>query len=332
MNPVNPNRRPSTRRRPAALIPAVLELFFAAIVALSPAAAFADPVAAMAAQENVLPAASAPPSAASASPATAPGAMSAPASEAAPTAGKDEEPVLKLGVGDSVSIQVYGRPELTTTTYVSDDGTIAAPLAGVVHVAGLSPADAAQRVATAYRDGQILVNPQVTISLVQYRSQQVSVLGEVRTPGRYSIESKTTIFDLIAQAGGINETGAEVVYLLRRDGSGNVTRIPVDLKGLSDPTKPVPMLAIRGGDSVFVPRAEQFYIYGEVQKPDMYRLEPSMTVMQAISRSGGITQRGSDGRVQIKRRRADGKYATFDARLTDPVQPNDVIYVKERIF
>ncbi len=260
-------------------------------------------------------------------------ANTAPAVDAAPTpAHPEENSGLKLGVGDAVSIQVYGRPELATTTYVSDDGAIAAPLAGSVHVSGLSPAEAAQRVADAYREGQILVNPQVTINVVQFRSQQVSVLGEVRNPGRYPIESKMTIFDLIAQAGGINENGADVIYLLRHDSDGNLIRSPIDFKGLSDPTKPIPTIAIRGGDSVFIPRAEQFYIYGQVQKPGMYRLEPSMTVIQAISLGGGITPSGSDSRIEIKRRHTDGKYTTFDAHLTDPVQVNDVIRVKERIF
>src|SRR5258706_15608902 len=102
-------------------------------------------------------------------------------------------PLLALGLGDAASMQVYGRPALTTTTYIADDGTIPVPLAGRVPVAGLSPADAAERVAAAFRDGKFLVDPQVTLFLVQMRSQQVSVLGAVRTPGRYPVESTATV-------------------------------------------------------------------------------------------------------------------------------------------
>ena len=107
------------------------------------------------------------------------------------------------------SFEVYGKPELSTTVYVSDDGTIPVPLAGGVQVAGQSPARAAQSIATAFRKGGLLVDPQVTVFLVQSRSQQVSVLGAVRTPGRFAVESRTTVLDVLAQAGGATgRTGA----------------------------------------------------------------------------------------------------------------------------
>lgn len=256
-----------------------------------------------------------------------------PAAATAPGAAADDAPtVLQLGVGDTVNIQVFGRPELATTTYVSDDGTVPVPLAGPVQVAGLSPAAAAQRVAAALREGQFLVNPQVTIILNQLRSQQVSVLGAVRSPARFPVDSRLTVFDLLAQAGGVTENGADLIYLLRPDKDGHITRYPIDLKGLSDGKRSLPLQTLRGGDVVYVPRASQFYIYGEVQSPNMYRLEPGMTVLQAISRSGGITQRGSDSRIEIKRRNADGGYETIRASLTDKLQADDVVRVKERIF
>lgn len=240
--------------------------------------------------------------------------------------------MLALGVGDAVSVQVYGRPELTTTTYVSDDGTIPVPLAGNVNVAGMSPAKAGQRVATALREGKYLINPQVTIFLVQFRSQQVSVLGAVRSPGRFPVESKTTVLDVLALAGGTTEGGSDRVVLLRPDRSGTLIRYPIDLKGLSGQNTPVPTLTLKGGDSIFVPPADQFYVDGEVNSPNMYRLEPGMTVAQAMSRGGGITPRGSSRRIEIKRRNPDGSYLTRDGNLSDAVQANDVIRVKERFF
>jgi polysaccharide export outer membrane protein len=245
---------------------------------------------------------------------------------------ENREPLLQLGTGDEVSVQVYGQPDMSTTTYVSDDGTIPMPLAGAVNVRGLSPAEAARRVEVALKSGGFLVDPHVTITLAQARSQRVSVLGEVHTPGRYAIESTTTVFDLLAAAGGATENAADVVYLLRTDKDGNTTRSAVDLKGLVDPNKAMPEVHLHGGDSVFVPHAPQFYIFGEVQQPNMYRLEPGMRVVQAIARSGGVTQRGSRNRVEIKRRKADGSYVTLDAKLTDLVQADDVIRVKEALF
>lgn len=246
----------------------------------------------------------------------------------------EAKPTIELGPGDSVAMQVYGRPEMNTTTYVADDGTMTVPLAGSVAVAGLSPSEAASRIAKALRDGQFLLRPHVTLTLTQMRSQQVSVLGEVRTPGRFPIESRTTVFDVLAQAGGATEAGADLIYVMRPDGKGGVTRQPVDLKALDrgggDAGRA--RLVLRGGDSIYVPRADQFYIYGEVQQPNMYRLEAGMTVVQAIARGGGITPRGSNSRIEIRRKSADGELESISAELSDPIQPNDVVRVKERIF
>lgn len=249
----------------------------------------------------------------------------------APDAGA-AAPTLTLRPGDAVTLLVYGRPELTLTTAVADDGTITVPLAGMVPVADLSPAKAGQRVAMAFRQGRFLLDPQVTLSLANSRGNQVSVLGAVKAPGRFVIEPRTTVLDVLAQAGGITEYGSAMVVLLRPDKNGKVARHAIDLKGLSQGRMTVPALALRGGDSLFVPPAEQFYILGEVKAPNMYRLEPGMTVVQAISRGGGITPRGSTRRIEIKRRQPDGSYATGSARLGDALQADDVIQIKERLF
>jgi polysaccharide biosynthesis/export protein len=242
--------------------------------------------------------------------------------------------LLQLGPGDSVTIHVYGQPDMDTTEYVADDGTIRVALAGAVHVAGLSPVEAGQRVEAALRDGKFLVNPHVTITVALSRSQRVSVLGEVRAPGRYTIESNTTVFDVLAQAGGGTPNSAEVVYVLRPSANGTISRIPVNLKGLADGAggSAGQTQTLKGGDSVYVPRAEQFYIYGQVAQPNMYKVEPGMTVVQAIARAGGVTPRGSQRRVDVKRRDKDGKLVTQHARLEDPVKADDVILVKESIF
>jgi polysaccharide biosynthesis/export protein len=240
--------------------------------------------------------------------------------------------IIQLGPGDSVGILVYGQPDMTTTVYVSDDGTIPVPLAGPVQIAGLSPAEASQRIEKALKDGMFLVDPHVTLTVTVSRSQRVSVLGQVGKPGVYPIESNTTIFDLLAMAGGALETGSEEIFVLRKDAAGTLQRYPINLKGLNDPNNAVPAQGLRGGDSILVPRAEQFYIYGEVASPKKYRVEPGMTIVQAIAVAGGVTPRGSERRVDIKRLLADGKYVTVKAKLNDLVKADDVIHVKESIF
>ncbi len=241
-------------------------------------------------------------------------------------------PLLQLGPGDTIAVQVYGQPDMSSTVYVADDGSIAVPLAGNVQVAGLSPAQAGTRIENALKNGKILVDPHVTLTVTQTRSQRVSVLGQVGTPGRYAIESNTSIFDLLAQAGGISATGSDTIYIIRQDKDGKENRYPVDLKGLANGAGAIPTIGLKGGDSVFVPKAEQFSIYGEVQTPGRFRVEPGMTVIEAIAKAGGITLRGSARRVDIKRKLPDGNYSTVKAKFGDLVQPDDVIHVKESIF
>ncbi len=261
------------------------------------------------------------------------GAAAQGAAAPAPAAGiGDSAHLAQLGPGDSVSVEVYGQPDMTTTVYVGDNGAISIPLVGSVQVQGLSPVEAATRVEKALKDGQFLVDPHVTITVTQSRSQRVSVLGEVRTPGRYPIEPNTSVLDLLAEAGGVTDTSAYTIYILRADASGREIRYPIDLKGLSDRKDQLPTQTLKAGDSVFVPRADQFYVYGEVTAPGMYRIEPGMTVIQAIARAGGITPRGSEHRVDIKRLGRDGQYIVQHAKLSDLVEADDVVRVKESIF
>jgi polysaccharide export outer membrane protein len=222
---------------------------------------------------------------------------------------------------------------MTGTVYVGDDGTVNLPLVGSVKVAGVTPVQASRRIEKALKDGQFLVDPHVTVTLVQSHSQKVSVVGEVRLPGRYSIEANTSLVDLLAQAGGTTENSATTVYVVHMDAQGNSTRRAVDLNAFAGPGKgALPTEILHGGDQVFVPRAETFSIYGEITRPSEYRIEPGMTVIEAIALAGGVTTRGSERRVEINRKGPDGQYVTTRAKPGDLVQAGDVIRVKERIF
>ena len=241
-------------------------------------------------------------------------------------------PLLQLGPGDTIKIDVYGQPDMSGTVYVSDDGSIPVALAGPVQVAGLSPAEASARIEKALRDGKYLVDPHVTLAVVQSRSQLVSVLGDVTKPGRYAIESNLSILDLLAEAGGVTTAGGDTAFILRPQPNGKMTRLRIDLKTLAAAGGSAADPSLRGGDTVFVPKAPQFYIYGEVTAPGEFKIEPGMTVIQAIARAGGLTPRGSQRRVVIKRRKPDGGYETTKAELSELIRPDDVIRVKESIF
>jgi polysaccharide export outer membrane protein len=226
----------------------------------------------------------------------------------------------KLGVGDALRVTVFQQPDLTTEARISERGTIAMPLIGEVELAGMSQAQAAARIAEHLKQGKFLKNPQVAVALTTLRSRQVSVLGLVARPGRYALDDTSSqLADVIAAAGGVLPTGSESVTVTR---GGKEHKVP--LLGKSFP--------LQGGETIYVERAPVFYIYGEVTRSGAYRLEPQMTVMQAIAAGGGITPRGSDRRLKLRRTGSDGKLVESDAGLRDIVKPDDVIFVKEALF
>ena len=230
------------------------------------------------------------------------------------------QPVEKLGVGDAVRVTVFQQPDLTTEARISERGTISMPLVGEVKLAGLSPNQAASRVAEELKKGKYLNRPQVSLAVTTVRSRQVNVLGQVARPGRYPLDdSSSQLADVIAAAGGVAEGGADYVTLMR---DGKSQRVPVIAKGIY----------LKNGDTIYVDRAPVFYIYGEVTRSGAYRVEPNMTVMQAIAAGGGITPRGSDRRLKLRRAGGDGTLVERDVSLNDVVKANDVIYVKEALF
>jgi polysaccharide export outer membrane protein len=237
-----------------------------------------------------------------------------------------------LGAGDTVRITVFQYPDLTTETRVSARGTIAFPLIGDVNISGLTPSAAAARIAEELRRGQYMVNPQVTVVMNQLRSRQVSVLGQVNRPGRYALEdANPKLTDILALAGGMSPTGADrVTVVLMRDGRKH--KLEIDVPAMVRSGDMSQNLEIKNGDTIFVHRAPVFYIYGEVQRAGAYRLEDNMTVMQALSLGGGLTDKANDRGLKINRRMPDGKVQRFDAKLTDRVQSDDVIYAKDSLF
>lgn len=235
-----------------------------------------------------------------------------------------------LGPGDSIRVTVFGNPDLTTETRLTARGSIRMPLAGDVELNGATPTEAANRIAGRLKRGQFLKDPQVTVNILQVRSRQVSVLGEVAHPGRYVLEDHARVSDALALAGGITATGDSTVSVMSHGGSG-VKQI-VDIARMYRSADGSANIELHNGDSVYVPHAPVFYIYGEVQHGGSYRLDPDLNVMQAISLGGGITPRGTERGLTIRRRMPNGGVEQIDVKPADRVRADDVIYVKESLF
>jgi polysaccharide export outer membrane protein len=236
-----------------------------------------------------------------------------------------------LGPSDVVKITVYGNPDLALETRISQGGTISFPLLGQVTVGGLAVSAAETRLAGLLVSGGFVKKPQVNILVTSPQSQLVSVLGQVNKPGRYPVDGKQGLVDILALAGGVLADGGDVVYLIRKR-NGASTKETVDLVKMMRAGDLKLNLDLVTGDVVYVERAPRFYIYGEVQKPGAYRLESNMTVQQVLSLGGGLTARGTERGMRIKRRDGAGKVTELAARQGDVVQVDDVIYVKESLF
>ena len=237
---------------------------------------------------------------------------------------------LPLGTADVMKITVYNNPDLTTEARVSEAGFVTFPLLGQVAVAGLAPAAAQKKIAALLESGGFVKKPQVNILVTLIQSQQVSVLGLVNRPGRFPIDASRSVLDVLALAGGVNGEGGDVISVLRKR-NGATTKDTIDLEQMVR-SGTTGELDLAGGDVVYVERAPRFFIYGEVQRPGLFRLERSMTVLQALAAGGGLTPRGTERGLRIKRRDAAGKLQILEAQHDDLVRPDDVVYVKESLF
>jgi polysaccharide export outer membrane protein len=234
----------------------------------------------------------------------------------------------RLGPGDLLHITVSGYAEMVTDVRVSETGNITYPFIGEVKVASLSTHEAEQLIAQRLGDGGFIRQAQVTVLVSEYQGQRISVMGQVAKPGKYPLTSSAKVMDLLAEAGGtVPALAADQATLLRKDGS----KVVIDLQALFD-GDPRQNAQVSGGDTIFVPKAPQFYIYGEVQKPGLYRVERNMTLSRAISAGGGLTPKGSERRVALKRRDANGKERSISVDSTTMIMPDDVILVKQGWF
>jgi polysaccharide export outer membrane protein len=258
---------------------------------------------------------------------------------AAQESSKGERANYIVGPGDVLAVHVFYEPQLSGSFRVENDGQFGYPFLGRVNAGGRTVGSVASVLKEKLSDGY-LKNPQVTVDVEQFRSQSVFVIGEVRTPGKYILSGSITLLDALAQAGSPTPAaGAEILILhpkaafvdgpaLPNQGDADVAR--VNLREIEE-GRLSRNVTIRDGDTVFVPKAERFFVIGMVRNPGSYVLERNMTVLQAISTAGGISERGSNRRLKIVRI-VDNKRKELDAKPTDIVTAGDTIVVRQRLL
>jgi len=244
---------------------------------------------------------------------------------------------------DVLDINVYQEQDLSGTFRVSANGHIPFPLVGDVQVAGLTPPQAQEKLEALLRDGY-LKRPQVAVTVKEYRSKGVSVLGAVNNPGAYQLSGgRVALLDLLSMAGGVSlEEGSKSLILLRPEANGETKSTTINLDRLLKEGDPSLNVTLQPHDAIYVAKADAIIVYGEVKNPGTYPLESkAMTVLEALSRAGGLTTLAAPNRTRIIRVEG-GVEKTVRVRVADIIagermkdmtlQAGDVIVVPESYF
>jgi polysaccharide export outer membrane protein len=273
----------------------------------------------------------------------------APAPEAAPAAqapGEVEQQSpfdYRIGAGDILEIDVFGNDDLSRTATVQTNGTITLPLLGEVPVVGQTEREAATHL-TELLAKDYLVNPQVEVRIKEYRSQFVSVVGEVQSPGRKALKGRTRLIDAMVEAGGLNTRASGEIIVTRINGTfpDGATALTVHLGGTLTPENQrlIETLLV-SGDMITASTRQYVTVEGEVQRPGRYPIEGELTVSGAVSTAGGLTRFGGSD-VRIRRvNPATGQTQILEANLKairkgkqpdTTLLPNDFVSVARRLF
>jgi polysaccharide export outer membrane protein len=254
-----------------------------------------------------------------------------------------------IGNGDLLEIKVVGQDAISGKHRVNDNGQINLPFVGTIQAAGLTDEQLSSALKERYQ--KYLRNPELSINIMEFNSQFVTVLGSVKTPGRYSLQREVRLFDVIGMAGGMGERAGTSVNLVRYTSNKptSATSIPdneiseaveiisIDLKQLFE-GRPELNYVIKPGDLINVPEADTIYVTGNVNKPGSYNTKIPVTLTQAIALAGGMTAEARRSQISLYRsksgsaEREELTYSLSDLekrKVKDPVLlPNDVVYIR----
>lgn len=249
-----------------------------------------------------------------------------------------------LGPHDLLEISVFDLDLFNRTVRVADDGSITLPFLGRIEVQGLTRIQLEQRIAVLLGD-KYVNDPQVSVFVKEYESRKISVSGAVRTPSTFQMMGSKTLLDVVSEAGGFTADVGRSVYVIRRRHDGTTERIQVDLERLIYAGESDLNVPIRPGDVIYAPIEDMITIYvnGAVKTPGGYEFKhgDQITVLRAITKAGGTTERAAERRVQILRRHSDGNQSIIPVdlrkvragKIPDPVLlREDVIDVPEAFF
>lgn len=218
-------------------------------------------------------------------------------------------PTTQISEGDLLDIVIFDTPELSGRFRVNAKGDILLPLAGTLHVAGLTIAEITDAVAKRYKEAGILVAPEVTVFVAEFTRRTITITGEVRAPGVYSISAPRTLTDTLAMAGGLNETASRTVSIVHASDPKQIIHVTLNVGAQTPESIQEGRMEILPGDSIFVARSGVIYLVGELARPGGYQVEHNnrLTLLEALALAGGFTRTAKASEARLIRRSPTGR-------------------------
>jgi polysaccharide export outer membrane protein len=246
---------------------------------------------------------------------------------------QQSSPSLQISSGDLIQVLVFDTPELSGNLRVAQDGSVRLPLGGEVAIAGLTPAAAANAIEAKLKLSNILLNPHVQVSIGEFATTGVTVLGEVKTPGNYPLLGSHTLPDIIAAAGGLDTVAGDDLTIVRAHDLQN----PIYVAGIHSRNFAANDVHLQPGDRVTVSKAGIVYVLGDVGRAGGFIVDPNggLTVLQALSLAQGFTRTAAQRKAFIIRK-SDGSIVhlgsdiqkILDGKIVDAgLHDGDVLYI-----
>jgi polysaccharide export outer membrane protein len=213
---------------------------------------------------------------------------------------------LLIGRGDQLHIQVFDTPEMEQHPRVTDAGTIPLMFVGEVKLAGMTPGDAARQIEEVLRAKHLMLHPQVTVTVEQYATQNVYVMGQVTNPGAYPISTPLSVVSVLALAGGLADPADRHMTIERRSDASQ--KIGYFLSNKSEEALSSDVL-VYPGDTLLVPKAGMVYVLGDVARPGGYPMttnDSQLTVLQALAMAGSANKTSILGKARLVRKTSSG--------------------------
>jgi len=244
-----------------------------------------------------------------------------------------------LGPRDIVTITVYGEPQLSGDYEIGDTGSIRFPLINSFAAAGLSPQAAAEKLERLL-EKDYFVDAQLTLTVKEFRSYAVNVIGEVKQPGRKFLNGPLTILEVITEAGGLTPEAGDIITLQRPESMGKTGVYTIKVDDLIAGTSTRMQMRVLPGDTLTITPKSYFYIQGEVAKPGKYEIAPDTTLLKAIALAGGFGKFANEKNIELHREAGREKeilkinYQAIKSQKAEDILllPSDTLIINKRIF